>query len=378
MLNIKTIVIVSTISLLSCSCSTISVHPTGTIQVSCDNDIPCTSDSTLYEFSGIFSFHSDDTDGIVNRIGRMLFCNHRIYVADRVANKVMMYDENGTFLGSTSKYIGRASNEYIRLIDATTDGQYIYVSCDAPYQILKFDADLNILGCTKIDMYLNEIVTDGKYLYGIRPCGENSQANELVAYRLDALHDAPVSVLPPTRSVRGRMIMGKSLACAEGKVYVNLPFDTGLYVIADGKVKEHYELDFGEYGLLSNPIPQGVSLEDFDVSHEKTVWGIVNLNVSDSVFLFNTNLGHTHIVGRSDMSIGGCMAILNDDFPISTSGIVPCVGQDHEIRFLLNDMVVNLLLREYDKNVRRIPVLEEIKRRYEQDGGPLVVVWKIR
>lgn len=359
-------------------CGTIPVQPTATIQVSFDNDIPCTNDSSLYEFLDVMSFHSDAADGFIKRIDRMLFANHRIYVVDVESNKVMMYDEKGTFIKSTSQYIGNASNEYIRFMDATTDGQYIYLSCDAPYKILKFDGDLNFIESTTISMYLTEIATDGKFLYGIRPCGTNANAHELVGYCLGKMDDSPISVLPPTQSVRGRMIMGKSLTCDKGKVYANLPFDTNLYVIANGGIENRYELDFGKNGLLSNPIPQDISPDEFDAEYGDMVWGIVNLNVSDSIFLFNTNLGGMHIVNRNEMTKGGCTTILNDYFPISSSKILPCVGHGNEVVFELNEMLINFLLKDYETNVQKVPVLKEIKRKYEKDGGPLVAIWRIR
>lgn len=378
MLNIRKFIAVSVTLLFLYSCSTSSECPTSIIQVSSDYDISCSNDSTLYEFSELFSFHSDVADGFVKRIDRMLFANHRIYVVDREANKVAVYDEDGVFLKSTSQYIGNASDEYIRLMDATTDGKYIYVCCDAPYKILIFDKELNPVESIALDMYLDEIACDGKYLYGIRPCEENTGAHELVAYKLDRLNDAPISVLPPTPSVRGRKIMGKNLTCADGQIYVSMPFDTNLYIIMNGRIASRYKLDFGEAGLSDNSFPQDISPEKFDASYDKTVWGVVNLNVSDSLYLFNSNLGHTYVIRRCDMSSGGHITILNDDFPIFASGIVPSVGSGHEVRFILNEILVGALLKEYDKNVQKMPILKEIKRRFEQDGGPLIAVWKIK
>lgn len=172
--------------------------------------------------------------------------------------------------------------------------------------------------------------------------------------------------------------MGKSLTCDKGKVYVNLPFDINLFVIVNGGIENRYELDFGKKGLLDNPIPQDISPEEFDAEYDDMVWGIVNLNVSDSIFLFNSNLGRIHIVNRNNMTKGGCITILNDDFPISSTKILSCVGHKNEIVFELNDMLINFLLKDYETNVQKIPVLKEIKRKYEEDGGPLIAIWKIR
>lgn len=41
---------------------------------------------------------------------------------------------------------GRGHNEYIRVIDASIDekDKKLYVHCDAPYQMMIFDLDLNL------------------------------------------------------------------------------------------------------------------------------------------------------------------------------------------------------------------------------------------
>ncbi len=308
----------------------------------------------------------------------MLFLGNRVYVVDRSSNNVLMYDESGHFLQSISKYRGRASNEFIRIIDATTDDSLIYVSCDAPYQVMTFDKELHLLACTKTDDYLSEIATDGSFLYGLRSSGENGRVKELVGYSLDHLDAAPQIVVPPCEGVSGRSVLGKHLTQRKDCVYAVLPFDTKIHVIQNGKLLDTYELDFGEEGLLQHPIPSGVEAREFDKSHENVIWGIVNVNVSDSLLLFNTNLGKTHVISKNEPTRGGCITIMNNEFPVFSSEIVPCVGGENEVHFLINDMTIMSLLRDYQNNVRKIPVLKEIKERNEQDGSPIIVTWDIK
>ena len=48
-------------------------------------------------------------------------------------------------------------------------------------------------------------------------------------------------------------------------------------------------MDFGEEGLIENPIRNGVTPDWFDRNCADLNWSIVNMTVSDSVMLFNTN-----------------------------------------------------------------------------------------
>ena len=88
---------------------------------------------------------------------------------DRGGNKIIMYDRNGRFLKSTAKMEGRGHNEYIRVIDASIDekDKKLYVHCDAPYQMMIFDLDLNLEKIIPMDYYMGEIAIEGNQLYGI-------------------------------------------------------------------------------------------------------------------------------------------------------------------------------------------------------------------
>ena len=91
---------------------------------------------------------------------RILFAEDRIFVVDRFGNKVL----------STASMTGKGHNEYIRLMDAAMDkeGRTLYVHCDAPYQIMVFDFDLNLKEVVQTDYYMDEMVADGRFIYGIR------------------------------------------------------------------------------------------------------------------------------------------------------------------------------------------------------------------
>ena len=71
--------------------------------------------------------------------------------------------------------------------------------------------------------------------------------------------------------------------------YVSFPFDTHVYKIRNAEVVETYNMDFGEEGLIENPIRSGVTPDWFDRNCADLNWSIGNMTVSDSVMLFNTN-----------------------------------------------------------------------------------------
>lgn len=124
---------------------------------------------------------------------RILFAEDRIFVVDRFGNKVLMFDREGNFLKSTASMTGKGHNEYIRLMDAAMDkeSRTLYVHCDAPYQIMVFDFDLNLKEVVQTDYYMDEMVADGRFIYGIRTLYRDETGFELVALERNRLQDMP-------------------------------------------------------------------------------------------------------------------------------------------------------------------------------------------
>ena len=103
--------------------------------------------SGLYSKARYVKLEQPNRDAIISNIGRILFVPERIAVVDQDGNKVLLFDEKGNFIKSTSSRIGNGHNEYIRLSDcaADVDNGLFYLCCDAPYQILVLDKDLNFV-----------------------------------------------------------------------------------------------------------------------------------------------------------------------------------------------------------------------------------------
>lgn len=124
---------------------------------------------------------------------RILFAEDRIFVVDKADNKLLMFDREGNFLKSTASMVGKGHNEYIRLMDVAMDkeGRTLYVHCDAPYQIMVFDFGLNLKEVVQTDYYMDEVVADGRFIYGIRTLYRDETGFELVALERDRLQDTP-------------------------------------------------------------------------------------------------------------------------------------------------------------------------------------------
>ena len=126
-------------------------------------------------------------EAVISSVDRLLFAEGRIVVLDQVGNKVLLFDSDGGFLKSTSKMVGKGHNEYIRISDAAIDesARKLYVHCDAPYQMMVFDWDLNPVKRFNLAMRDEEgyyrVATDCSAVYFCKQTGRY----ELSLYKAD-------------------------------------------------------------------------------------------------------------------------------------------------------------------------------------------------
>ena len=161
--------------------------------------------------------------------------------------------------------------------------------------------------------------------------------------------------------------------------YVSFPFDTHVYKIRNAEVVETYNMDFGEEGLIENPIRSGVTPDWFDRNWADLNWAIVNMTVSDSVMLFNTNREYAFMVNIDRKSGGGYLNFHNDMLPFSFSRIIPTGGLPGTVVYRPFAETIAETLKQYqEKDGTLPPELQEVERKFNPDGNPLLIVWKIK
>ena len=199
----------------------------------CDEDPE--SSSFINSYKNI-PLEASSTESLINDIEKVLFTQHRIFIVDRIGNKVIMFDEKGNFLKSTAKMVGRGHNEYIRVIDAAVDEKEgkLYVHCDAPYQTMVFDLDLNVKKIIPLDYFMTEISIDDQFLYGLRHNEGQPAGFNLIAIPKDHLEAVPDTVLTYDKGIPGLLTMGKMLNACQDGIYVSMAFDNVIYRMGIG------------------------------------------------------------------------------------------------------------------------------------------------
>lgn len=321
-------------------------------------------------------------DALIENPDRLLFTDNRIFVMDRSGNKVLMFDGSGKFLRSTANRVGKGHNEYIGVMDAALDEKdgKLYVQCDAPYQMMVFDLDLNLEKVIPMDDYMREIAVDDDYIYGICYNDQGKEGYRLVVTDKHHPETKATTVISYENVISGRWTSGKSLMpCASGGVYVCLPFDTHIYKVKEGEIVESFNMDFGAEGLIENPISKGATPQWFDRNCRDLNWSIVNMTGNDSIMIFNTNREYAFIMDMYRSECKGYLNWYNDLLPFSCSRIIPTSGIKNRIVYLLySGSIVDALKQAEKKAAPLSPVLRDIKEKFDPNGNPLIIVWTFR
>lgn len=346
-----------------------------------DNGHALTFSSFLEEYK-IISLSSNTSEAMIKYPDRLLFFGNRIFVMDRGGNKIIVYDRNGKFLKSTAQMVGRGHNEYIRVIDASIDekDKKLYVHCNAPYQMMIFDLNLNLEKTIPMDYYMGEIAIEGNQLYGIcynKP--KDGGGYSFVTVNKNDLKKEPTILLSFENAITGRWTLGKSLMPCRDGVYVCLPFDTRIYKFKDATITEEYNMDFGEQGLIEHPVTKDMNPRWFDKYYRDINWSIVNMTESDSILLFNTNKAHAFIMNKNQYQCSGHMNLNNDIFPISCARIIPSQGLSNGVVYFIIPSSIEKMLEQAKKGKETLtPAIKEFKQKFDPNGNPLLIVWNIK
>lgn len=325
----------------------------------------------------LIPLETPSTEAVISHIDRLLFAEDRVFVLDGISNKVLAFDGNGKFVASTAKMIGKGHNEYIHVCDAALDrdAQKLYMHCDAPFQMMVFDFNLNLEAIIPMDYYVREMAMEGDWVYGLRPNSRADSGNELIAVRKDSLNQPPRIVYANTNAIRGRLIMGRSLNACEDGVYVALPFENNICKVRDGRVVCIYEMDFGDEGLREHPIDKNMSPNAFDNHYMDIHWGIVNMSGSDSLLLFNTNRPHQFILNQKTKECQAYNETFHDKAPFSNQYITPSQGLSQGVAYEIGAKSVGRTLKRVEEGEKVLDTAVVNKmRQIVPDGNPMIMV----
>ena len=299
------------------------------------------------------------------RIGRLLLAENRIFVADNMGNRILMFDRTGKFLKTTADMAGI----YKKLVDATLDTQegMLYAYCAEPSQLLAFDLDLNLEKTVPMETSLLEIGMDEGILYAIRT---TENGTELVAFDKNKMEAQPDVVWTQANGTRAKATSEKSLTVLGDGAYASLPGSNRICQIRNGKVKKTYDIDFGRQADAAKRI--------------------FNICASDSFLLFNSDICRQWFI--LDRQTGKCIMdeqLHNDLCLGSNFYILPTQGATDGLVYDMPAAGVNSILAQLKKHQTEFaknegaekmnaPYLPFLDKTIKPTGNPMLYFWTIK
>lgn len=350
------------------------------------SDIPVAFEDAELQSSSILKnqtcvkLQSGNQQAMLGRIDRVLCADNRLFVFDKGNNKLVAFDNNGSFISSTVNMVGHAKNEYIHLNDVALDdiNRRIYLYCDRPYQMLIVDYDLNVTECVPLKELLLEIAVDSEYLYALYPDLSDFSKYDVRCYRKDNLTGDPVILIKQDKAIPNTLGIGKLLCRSGDYIYTCLPFDNTIYKIADGKIIQDWQINLGDRWFDYNKSKDLKEMAFFSANRD-THWSIQNIIASDSDVLFNTNKTNVFRLSIKSNDCVGFLRFINDSIPFSNSLFIPTSG-NYDVSFSIRaEQIVDYRKFYEDRNKPlSAGTLNSIIESYSSDDNPLLILYNLK
>lgn len=267
---------------------------------------------------------------MLSGINRIIDWGDRFVVFDRQGQQVAVFDTTGNCIRQI-KRLGKGPGEYIQLDDCTIDNanDELILYADMPGKLIWFDRDGNYLREERISDCFQELLCAGDHLYGVN-CGPGTMMakqsiTRMVTKDKAATKEQQLSYgdnIPNSNS-------GLWLTSNGSEVWLSRPFDYTLYSL-DRQAKQfvpRYQLDLGKSALPENEIKQKMDLMEihkkrfvFHVPRVNTVGRYLILSsMRGNAILIDTvsnqvmKLGKTHLLGSTNLAVGGCRLLENQN-----------------------------------------------------------------
>ena len=367
------------LNILLISCSNTQSFVSNDISIKYHPKIINTSE--LLDSCKIVIPQSDEKQQYIGNIERVLCANNKYYLVDRKRNAILSFNEEGHFEKTTASLIGRGPGEYIRILDAAVDlkSNRIYVYCDAPYQMMIFDYNLNLVEVVKVELLFKEFAIDGDYIFALCQNVDDWSKYELRCYNKTDINGSYKVLAKQDKGIAGTGGLGKSVTYDGRNCYFCLPFDNKIYRISNGEIENGWNLDFnGKW--FSYEASRQLKGTRFITKNKDVNWYVQNLCVSDSLVLFNTNLSNIFVVNKK-LNVGDSYSeIINDIFPYSSSWIIPVNGQPSKMCFIVPCVHAKRVI-DHIKEDKNNLIYNKIKQKisdYDANDNPLILVWDIK
>ncbi len=234
----------------SCGNSSSAVDDGNEVIVFDDLDIEAHDQLNLEDYD-IILLSSDNEDCLLRWNSKTVVHDGCIYIMDGMRapeKKLAVFDLQGNAIGSIGTR-GQGPEEYVMMTDFFISDDGSINICDPSNKILKYDAEGNFLGSTPINIKNNAItrLSNGNYVIGVARW-DSTEAEPYTLVLADSSFNFIEGLTPKPEFYDANIIAGKTefVRNSKGEYAYNGDLNNDINIIGkDGKINKTITLDFG-------------------------------------------------------------------------------------------------------------------------------------
>lgn len=253
-------------------------------------------------------------DALIRHIDEIGVSGDTLFLWDRLQKKIFIYDTNGKFI-HTIQDIGNGPHEYVSISDICVYNKQLYVLCDNPYKIMKYNFRGQFVEEESLPEYFDHIAVfdDWACLYKQGSMGKRKLG--IYSERDRRVNEIP---LPDGKHIKAEREgygygfgSGRSLT-ASGDVLFTWPMDYTIYTIENGAPRAKYTIDFGKREIPQTLLEQNISPQEFlnRMTESRYIYQISNVVENEDYLMFQTNPS-IFLLDKQTKELKNCFMISN-------------------------------------------------------------------
>lgn len=330
-------------------------------------------DSTIFKESDIILLETND-DSFIRDIDRIYRTNNNIFILDRGAKKVCIFDDQGNYQNKIQN-IGQGPNEYISLMDfcIDTEKEEIVLLCDSPYKIMRFTYGGNFINEKKHHDFFRSIVMDDNYIYCNRSELNKTDLDKYEISTMDRNGEQIGNSLLTRDNIKSTMFNRGNFLSRSKFIYYTRRFDNTVYQINKDKLVEKYRFDFGQFNSPSSLMNESDIKKFSDECDEKQyIYSITEFVENEKHIMFNTNQ-KICVYDKTIETFTGYTSILNINFGIGSNYFF-VNGYDGSIVMKIEPTIIHMLKDYIKDNENYSTLLKSVN----EDDNPILFFYQFK
>jgi hypothetical protein len=346
--------------------------------ISLHEDINDCVDSVYFQSTKLVRLETTDNSLII-RIEKIMFDEDKIFIFDKRANSIFVFDSDGKFLYPIKK-VGMGPGEYNNLhnVCLDIDNKQLILFPDSPNKIYYMDYSGNLLRQTTLgnNLYYLDVSCYKNEIYAITEYS-NSNNNFCYINILDKPDNKETCLFNDNKVRQNSIRTSGSYLTKSKDLNFTIRYENFIYEIVDKKVRKKYEIDFGKYNLPERYKEPDIPKEEI-ISISQYIYSIIDMVDSENYLAFKTNVPGIYIYSKEEDLLKKYRSIIDSKYDIYWTQMYYIENMDNSVAFVMNPSNFSLIKNaEIDRetsplNKNKLHLIDSI----ELDDNPLLLICK--